>query len=280
MRLFSLMLLCLFTVAANAQSYNLQLDDGTKLYLEKSGEGQAMVFIPGWTMTSRFFERQKEHFSKAYQVITYDPRGQGRSDKTASKNTYADHAHDLQQLIQQHNLNDIVLVGWSSGCLTMYEYIRLHGLEKIQKLVFIDEPPKWIGNPDEEWVYGSFDNYRSSLKSLIAEPSDTNGIINWMLKKPIDDATRKWMNEEMKMTPSHVATSLYIDGVASDYTAELDKITVPAFFMLRSSWREKAESWLKKKNPEFEVTPISSHAMFWEEADQFNTLLANFLNSN
>lgn len=72
---------------------------------------------------------------------------------------------------------------------------------------------------------------------------------------------------------------LYVDGVASDYTDDLDKIEVPSLFMVRSSWVDKAESWLKKKNPDFEVTAISSHAMFWEKPDQFNTLLSNFLNS-
>lgn len=280
MRLFSLIILFLQAGHLIAQNNFLTLDDGTKLYTEKSGEGQTLIFIPGWTMTSRFFERQKEQFSKDYQVITYDPRGQGRSDKTTMKNNYADHAHDLQQLILKHDLDKIILIGWSSGCLTMYEYILNYGLEKVERLVFIDEPPKWIGNVDKEWVYGNFDDYRSSLKSMISEPADYEGILDWMLQEPVDSLTRKWMTDEMKMTPSHIALSLYIDGIASDYAAELKKIEVPSLFMVRSSWFDRASHWLKTKNPDFDIVKISGHAMFWEKPEEFNGLLHNFLNSN
>ena len=279
MRTFSLIVLVLLGHPIIAQENYELLDDGARIYVENSGKGQPLIFVPGWTMTSRFFEHQKEYFSNEYNFITYDPRGQGISDKTETKNNYGAHADDLRQIIMNRNLEDVVLIGWSSGCLTVYEYIRNFGMDKIQKLVFIDEPPKWIGDTSSEWVYGDFDDYRSSLKGMVSKPSDPNGIIDWMLQNPVNSSARKWMNEEMKLTPSHVALSLYVDGVASDYTDDLDKIEVPSLFMVRSSWVDKAESWLKKKNPDFEVTAISSHAMFWEKPDQFNTLLSNFLNS-
>ncbi|MEO0333987.1 MAG: alpha/beta hydrolase [Bacteroidota bacterium] len=146
MRLFNLLLVCLTTYPALGQGGFFTLTDGTKLYVEEAGEGQTLVFIPGWTMTSRFFDKQHEYFSKEYQVVTYDPRGQGRSDKSTSKNTYAHHAADLREFLLQKDLDNIVLIGWSSGCLTMYEYLRSFGVDRIEKLVFIDEPPKWVGN--------------------------------------------------------------------------------------------------------------------------------------
>ena len=173
--------LCCLAFPVLSQENYFTLEDGTKLYVEETGEGQTIVFIPGWTMTHRFFEKQKAFFSEDYHVVTYDPRGQGRSDKTNYKNTYANHAADLRELILKKKIKDIVLVGWSSGCLTIYEYLRVYDSDRISKLVFIDEPPKWIGDPEKEWVYGTFDDYRSSLKGMNAKPSDPNGIIDWML---------------------------------------------------------------------------------------------------
>ncbi len=279
MRIFKALLLLIAANCVSAQEEWFKLDDGSRLNLEVAGDGQAMIFIPGWTMTHKFFDRQKEFFTEDYQVIAYDPRGQGRSDKTMSKNTYADHANDLRQIILGKNLSKVILVGWSNGCLTMYEYLKSYGVDRISKMVFIDEPPKWIGDVDTEWVYGSFDDYRSSLKGLITNPSDPDGIIDWMLNEPVEPDDRNWMKKEILMTPRDIAIRLYIDGLISDYTSEVRNYTsdVPSMFMVRSSWYEKANSWLDKNAPASKVQSISSHAMFWEKSQEFNELLLGFL---
>jgi len=277
MKLFNLMLILYCTFPVLGQGSYFTLEDGAKLYVETTGQGQALLFIPGWTMTNRFFEQQKKYFAKNYQVVTYDPRGQGRADKTTYQNNYAQHAADLRELILRKNWNEIVLVGWSSGCLTMYEYLRAYGAGRMAKLVFIDEPPKWIGDPEKEWVYGTFDSYRSSLKGMLLKPSDPNGIIDWMLNDPIDSTTRTWMREEILMTPPHVALSLYIDGLACDYNEEVRKLSVPSLFMIRASWYDQAKGWLKANAPQATVKAITSHAMFWERPQAFNEMLSSFL---
>ncbi len=277
MRAFSLLIVCFLSIPLLGQENFFTLQDGTKLYVEVTGEGQPMLFIPGWTMTHRFFVQQKKHFSKDFQLITYDPRGQGRADKTTYQNNYAQHAADLRELIVEKGWKDIVLVGWSSGCLTIYEYLKAYGSDRMAKLVFIDEPPKWIGDPEKEWVYGTFDGYRSSLKSMLSKPSDPNGIIDWMLNESIDSTARSWMREEILMTPPHVALSLYIDGLACDYNDEVRKLSIPSLFMIRDSWYDYARNWLNTNVPQAKVKAITSHAMFWEQPQAFNEILSSFL---
>ena len=276
MKRFSLLFLCIMSFPVFGQGNYFALEDGTKLYVEETGEGQTLLFIPGWTMTHRFFEKQKEHYANTYHVVTYDPRGQGRADKTTYKNTYENHAADLRELILKRDFQDIYLIGWSSGCLTMFEYLKAFGTDRISKLVFIDEPPKWVGDPGKEWVYGTFDDYRSSLKGMNAKPSDPNGIIDWMLNDTIDNATRTWMQKEIRMTPPHVSMSLYIDGVACDYIDEVRNLMIPSLFMVRDSWYNRARAWLETNAPQAEVKEISSHAMFWEQPAEFNEMLSNF----
>ncbi|WP_299534659.1 alpha/beta hydrolase [Ulvibacterium sp.] len=280
MKVFSFLILFFFAYPVFGQGNYLGLKDGTNLYVEEAGNGETLLFIPGWTMTHRFFEKQKEYFSERYHVVLYDPRGQGRSDKTTYKNTYAHHAADLRELILQKELNEIVLVGWSSGCLAMYEYLRAFGGNRIRKMVFIDEPPKWIGSREKEWVYGTFDDYRSSLKGMISEPSEPDDIIDWMLRDSIDDTTRTWMRKEIRMTPPNIALSLYIDGLVSDYTKEVGQLEIPSVFMVRASWYDQASAWLKTYAPKAKIKPITSHAMFWERAEEFNALLEDFIDSN
>ncbi|MEM6893221.1 MAG: alpha/beta hydrolase [Bacteroidota bacterium] len=280
MKHFSLLLVLCLVYGVQGQQDFIVLKDSTKLYVEDVGEGQTLLFVPGWTMTGRFFEKQQQGLSKTHRIITYDPRGQGRSDQTVYKNTYFHHAQDLRELILQKKLKDVVLIGWSSGCLTLFEYLKAYQNDRIKQLVFIDEPPKWIGNATKEWVYGTFDDYRSSLKGMLAGPSKPNGIIDWMLQDSISPTTRAWMREEILMTPPHVALSLYIDGLACDYTEEVQNISIPTLYMIRDSWFTKSKNWLSKNASKIEVVSISSHAMFWEKPKVFNAQLLQFIQTN
>ncbi len=266
----------------SAQGTFLEIQNGTlDIYYEDEGIGQPIIFIPGWTMTTGFFEKQKVHFKDEYRVICYDPRSQGRSEKTLRGNTYAQHARDLQEIIATLDLSDAILVGWSSGCLTIYDYLQQFGTEGIDRLVLIDEPPKWIGNQEEEWVYGTFEGYRGSLKGILnSRKSDAYGIVDWMLKEPIDSLQKNWMVSEMMLTPDHVALSLFVDGMIADYTETLKSIdgATPALFLLRQSWYEQTSTWLKQHVPEAKTAAMISHAMFWERPKEFNRILEQFIN--
>lgn len=275
-----LLCLLLFCTGLNAQegkSIRLEKQEVT-LYYEDSGSGKPLVFIPGWTMTSRFFEKQKTHFSKSHRFLAMDPRSQGNSEKTMRNNTYEAHARDLAEFLEKLDLNDVVLVGWSSGCITLFEYAMLFGNDRVEQFIFIDETPKWIGDIENEWVYGAFNNYKSSLKGLL-NGRDPEGVIDWMLADKTNDADRSWMSKEMLKTPDHAALSLYIDGLISDYTQVLRDLDTKktSVFLLREAWFQEAKEWLDSEAPQLAKDQMSSHAMFWSEPDRFNKLMEKYL---
>ena len=74
-------------IFAESSSF-LTLSDNTSLYYEEVGNGQPIIFIPGWTATHQFFSKQVSYFSSKYRVITFDPRGQGLSPATLNNNDY------------------------------------------------------------------------------------------------------------------------------------------------------------------------------------------------
>jgi pimeloyl-ACP methyl ester carboxylesterase len=101
------------------------LDAGLNLHCELAGSGpRALVFIPGWAMSSAVFERQLDYFatSTKFTAVSYDPRGQGRSSKPLDGHYYAQRGRDLAGLIAALGLDEIVLAGWSYGVL---EHARL-----------------------------------------------------------------------------------------------------------------------------------------------------------
>ena len=105
----------------------VRISDDVELYCEQAGEGTPLIFIPGWTFTTAVFAHQLAHFAGRYRVVAFDPRGQGRSSRTLENHNYRQHGADLAALIARLNLKDVILAGWSFGCLDAYAYVREEG---------------------------------------------------------------------------------------------------------------------------------------------------------
>ncbi len=57
----------------------VEIEDELSIHYEAAGDGDlAVVFVPGWTMTTRVFEHQLAHFASSgrCRAVAYDPRGQ------------------------------------------------------------------------------------------------------------------------------------------------------------------------------------------------------------
>ena len=53
--------------------------NGTRLYYEVAGSGEALVLAHGFTLDARMWDKQFEPFAEQYRVVRYDARGFGRS---------------------------------------------------------------------------------------------------------------------------------------------------------------------------------------------------------
>src|SRR5277367_235453 len=87
--------------------------DGVTLHYLESGEGPALIFIPGWTMTADIWEKQMDFFSARYRVVALDPRCQGQSQKTTQGLTVLRRSQDIQELTHQIKAAKVLWVGWS-----------------------------------------------------------------------------------------------------------------------------------------------------------------------
>lgn len=108
---------------------------GSRIYYERTGEGDPMIFLHADTLDSRQWEEQFKYFSNRYHVVRYDMRGFGKSDIPSSE-PYS-FAEDLNLLMEELSLQKAHLVGLSLGGAEILNFARVHP-QKTISLVLAD----------------------------------------------------------------------------------------------------------------------------------------------
>ena len=95
--------------------------DGVKIFYEVYGDGpETMVFLPPWSIVhSRVYKAQLPYFSERFRCITFDPRGNGKSDRPSNAAAYTldNYVRDLVGVMDATEAGKAILVGLSLGGL-------------------------------------------------------------------------------------------------------------------------------------------------------------------
>jgi pimeloyl-ACP methyl ester carboxylesterase/predicted glycosyltransferase len=97
--------------------------DGVKLFYEIYGTGkETMVFLPPWAIVhSRVYKAQLPYFSERFRCISYDGRGNGKSDRPADVASYSleNYVADALAIMDATDAGQAIIVGLSfAGLLT------------------------------------------------------------------------------------------------------------------------------------------------------------------
>ncbi|KAL1896743.1 hypothetical protein Sste5346_004375 [Sporothrix stenoceras] len=123
--------------------------DGLKIWAAQAGQSPkdapTIVFIPGFSSSSLLFDHQfrDEELLSKYCLITYEPRGQGRSEWPTDKAHWGSlyFAQDFEAVCKFYGATKVFLAGWSAGC-TISSDVFEHGLgHLIQGLIFMSGMP-------------------------------------------------------------------------------------------------------------------------------------------
>jgi non-heme chloroperoxidase len=143
------------------------VNDGTTIYYKDWGSGPVVTFSHGWPLNADAWDGQLHFLAQnGFRVIAHDRRGHGRSDQAWSGNDMNGYADDLASLIEALDLDDVTLVGHSTGGGEVARYIGRHGTKRVAAAVLIAAVPpimiKSFTNPDGIPIE-VFDASRTSL---------------------------------------------------------------------------------------------------------------------
>ena len=88
--------------------------NGIRLFYERTGEGRPLVLLHGNGEDHTIFDEAVEVLSNRFTCYAIDSRGHGQSDEVDELH-YADMASDLLAFLEELDLRDVVLCGYSDG---------------------------------------------------------------------------------------------------------------------------------------------------------------------
>jgi len=108
--------------------------NGIDIYYRVEGQGEPLIMIAGYSMSENNWKYQSNAFRNNFQVIIFDNRGVGKSDKPQGPYTTQIMAEDVIGLMDHLNIKKAYILGISMGGMIAQE-IALNHPERLIKLI-------------------------------------------------------------------------------------------------------------------------------------------------
>ncbi len=277
------------------QINTFETSDGVTLSYWEAGEGEPLIFVPGWSANGAEYVNVMYLLARKYRVIVLDPRNQGLSEKVEYGSRISRFGADLKELVDHLGIEKANFSGWSMGASVIWSYIDLFGTKTIRKAVFVDEPISIYSHSDwseqerldaggtttsaERMVAGYTTG--APLNSLV---TDLKALERSMLKdSPYFVNSGAFASEFVKTEPEAIMRVLF-DHVTNDWRDVIShKIDIPvAIFSGEESTNLPSQRWAASAIPEANLYSYTSaeqgdHFLMFKNPIKFTNDLASFL---
>ncbi len=262
------------------------LHSGTQLYYEEHGQGEPLVLVPGFSAGLWIWFKQTVALSKQFRVITFDPRGIGRSPVSSEPlTTIRLLADDIAALLRGLGLDQAHILGASFGGFVAQEFALAHP-EMTSTLLLCCTS------------FGGPNHVAPSMETLLAVTS-TNGFNTkertrrlllpafspaFALEHP--DEVDRTVNLRIENT---MAEEVYRAQLAAAMGFNVEE-RVPAIQAPTLVLSGDADAIVpvqnsrnlaaKIPNAELRIVEGGSHLFFIERPDEFNRIVGEFVNGN
>jgi pimeloyl-[acyl-carrier protein] methyl ester esterase len=264
------------------------MPDGVKLYYERVGNGKPLLFLHGWTMSSRVWNYQVEWFAGEYQVITLDLRGHGKSGSSEMECNLTSLTQDVSNFIKELQLDDLTLIGWSLAVSLIVRLCHSHRLP-VDALVLVDGTPCFVSR--EDFPHGlPAPQVKKMLKRMASNFPRALEEFHHLLLSPEEGEGRNretvWdlLTNERYLPKWETARDFLVALADEDLRSEITTITMPTLLMHGDQDKicpVGASRYMQEHLDcaEIAVFPGAGHAPFLTQTVDFNQRLTAFLRS-
>lgn len=257
--------------------------DGRRIYFEHhAGRKVPVMLIHGWGMSCRVWDTTMSALLAAgHEVVTFDQRGCGQSDKDFADNTISLGAHDALAVLREAGIRRAAVNGWSLGGAIATETAHRLGKGCAGLVLTAAATPRYVQAPD--FPHGNPPGSPTATVEVLREDRANffDGMTKAVCAVPQSAAMNSWLWSIFMQTAPCADTAL-ADLDSLDQRSMLAALTVPILsfvggkdvFVPPDVCRSVAGIARQCRIVEFENC---GHAPFIEEAPRYRTALVDFL---
>lgn len=262
------------------------------IFYEDYGEGQPVILIHGWPLSSKAWEQQRwKLVEEDYRCIAYDRRGFGRSSAPWNGYDYSTLADDLNEIITQLDLDNVVIVGFSMGGGEVVRYLTKYGSSKIDKAALVSSIIPLVkqkeNNPNgvpEEDIQGILDALQNNRVVFLKDFH--KNFYNYEDNK--DKVTEQNLHYDWQIASNASPRATIQAAIAwadTDFRSELKNVDVPTLIVhgdadnivpIETAGNQAAKGIAHNR---FEVIKNGPHGLNLTHSDELNKILIDFLKS-
>ncbi|MGQ0847148.1 MAG: alpha/beta fold hydrolase [Sporichthyaceae bacterium] len=262
----------------------------TKLHAQDVGTGRPVVLLHGWPLSSESWADQIPALAvDGYRVVAYDRRGFGHSDKPKKGYDYDTLADDLHEVMEELDLRDATLVGFSMGGGEVARYVATYGEDRIRSVVFAAAVTPFLAksadNPDGPLTPELATQLRAGLEKDRESFFDefTKGFFSANGELKVSEQQRLHAVALAMQSDERAALECMDAWAGTDFRQDLLKVNVPALVLhgdadatvpLEGSGARTAAAIPRS---ELEVVADAPHGLNVSHASAFNDALLAFL---
>ncbi len=264
--------------------------DPVKIYYEDYGKGKTVVFIHGWPLSGAMWEYQFTQLpQQGLRCIAYDRRGFGKSDRPFENYDYDTLAADLKSILDELNLHDVTLVGFSMGGGEIAKYFSLYGGNRISKVVLVSAVTPYMlntaDNPDgvPQELFDKMAKEMIEDRPAFMESFNKDFFGVSLTHRPVSDAfLTNSLTKVMDASP--IATLRCAQSFSStDFRKDIIKINVPTLIIhgdkdktvpIKATGEESAKLIPGAKFVIYEGAP---HGLWYTDKERLNQDLIDFI---
>lgn len=260
-----------YPVWEDAETYQVTSSDGTRLHVDETGnpEGQAILLIHGAYQSRLAWDKQMlDSLGDEFRLVAMDLRGHGLSDKPEDEEAYRAElwADDVHAVIQQLDVVNPVLVGWSFGGLVVLDYLYHYGDDQIAGINMVGTAASTTEDeedPEEGPFLEEVESRGEFVRSMPYEefsPRDHYYFLGFNVLAPVESI---YKIEDYNDFLSEIEIPVLITHGKEDTVVSLDEERVQTMI---DNFPQPSTSYYENVG----------HLPFWEAPERFNRELRAF----
>lgn len=254
-----------------------------ELHYRTLGEGSPLIILHGLFGTSDNWQTLGKQFSETHKVYLLDLRNHGRSPHSDDF-SYQLMTDDLLEFVEQHKLQDPIILGHSMGGKVAMNFAVQHP-DKLSKLIVADIAPKAYPPHHDAILEG----LRSIDLNTLQSRNDADAIL---AQKEDDVGTRMFLLKNLyRKEDNTFGWRLNIDAIEANLPGILDQVVSdtpfnkPTLFIRGGNSRyikpEQDTAEIQTLFPQARIETIENtgHWLHAEKPQEFFALVNQFLNA-